>query len=272
MFEREPCRVKLFWFSEMELLRFLRAKQSNEVEVVVAEGIPDGANVLRVFHEPMSARFGVLIEHSSFDPVPDGEMPTAGERIMFRYVKAEVVADMFAFNYEMTVEQLTALKVAVDAMLADLLAPMLVAGQKRHGDPGEWSEDVPVIRLVADPGSDGKVHNTVTLPKSAWIGDPTAFEKAWDQLSFGPQAFEARKLDCIGVDLAQDSDRMGEALIIHEGITDARKLDCVADLTRPVHLRHGDGYKFVCGHPWSELTEQSTLSQKVTCLKCREML
>lgn len=88
-------RLKIFHLSENAALSLLRCAGESVPSVMqFTEGEipPDGASIVSVWADPYYRTIGVLVEHESFNEVPDGErVPCAAEPV------AAVVLDLASF-------------------------------------------------------------------------------------------------------------------------------------------------------------------------------
>lgn len=72
---KDEWRVRIYWLREKWFIDFIEILNSGP-QIVSLHGcedsIPDDAKVRSIWHDPMRGGWAMLLEHPSFDPVPDG--------------------------------------------------------------------------------------------------------------------------------------------------------------------------------------------------------
>ncbi len=103
MLARKERRLRAYPISEddvFELLLCPQQRPSEFVDLPVIKGVPDGATIERVLHQPADKCFWFILYHESFPVVPDGEHVLASpemtwERQAFRLAVAPDAAKPF---------------------------------------------------------------------------------------------------------------------------------------------------------------------------------
>jgi hypothetical protein len=79
-------RFKVVRLSPEDVLQALAWRERQGLVLFDWEGLPDGSRVVALHAEELPLRFSVVVEHPSFEPVPDGEAPPVlrPHRVMVR--------------------------------------------------------------------------------------------------------------------------------------------------------------------------------------------
>lgn len=90
------------------------------LQVAVRDGVPEGTRVLGVHTFPERMSFGILLEHPTFDPVPDGQMiPEHDDRMTLAMRGFLIVTDHLISEYTSR-PALETLKAAIERRLEQL--------------------------------------------------------------------------------------------------------------------------------------------------------
>lgn len=96
--ERPLRRLRVFFLDEHTLCALLRGK-------IKAAEIPEGMEVVRSFYDTSRMGFGVVVEHPSFDPIPDGDLIPHFGPIMLELVAPPVRVIQYAPGQSEDVKQ-----------------------------------------------------------------------------------------------------------------------------------------------------------------------
>ncbi len=89
-------RIRVYRLPEdavLDLFHRQGSKWPDLIQIPVL-GLPPGAKVLRVVHEWDNLSFSFLVEHESFDSVPEGERPPIAGPLSYHILAVETAADI----------------------------------------------------------------------------------------------------------------------------------------------------------------------------------
>ncbi len=115
-------RVRVYRLHEdivLDLLHRQGAKWPDVIQIPVLD-LPPGAKVLRVLHEWDNLSFSFLVEHESFDPVPEWERPPVAGSLAYHVLAIETVADVEGQRRLMLLNHLEKENAQLRAVFGDL--------------------------------------------------------------------------------------------------------------------------------------------------------
>lgn len=118
--DNDMTRVRKYLITRRSLFEMFAKSRPHSLPVPTSE-LPDGAEVLFIYPDIERNAIALIVEHPSFEPVPDGcEAPIAGDRLRICTEYLPVVGAQAVDLKSATVDELRSLKDAINERLYDL--------------------------------------------------------------------------------------------------------------------------------------------------------